>query len=579
MTGINALFLLLGLLLFISVVASTLSARLGLPLLLLFLGVGMLAGEDGIGQIAFDDFFMANLIGQLALATILLDGGLRTRRQSFRVALKPAAVLASWGVIASVALLGVFATLLLGIDWRLGLLMAAIVGSTDAAAVFSLLRNSGVRLNERVQATLEIESGANDPMAILLVSALIGLSLQPEQASVMHFVWMLISQLGLGALLGLGGGWVLSRLLSRLNLAEGMYALLIFSGGILVFSATNLIDGSGFLAIYLAGIVVGNRRSHATEHVFRVMDGLAWLAQASMFMVLGLLVTPSRLLDHAWEAVLIAVFLTLVARPLAVASSLKWFKYQRNEIAYISWVGLRGAVPITLAMMPIMMGVPGARLLFDVAFAVVILSLLFQGATIALVARFLGVEMPPKHEPHDMREIWVGERAALNLLEYPVAAGSVAEGQHPDQLAANMWADARCVTLVRHGQVHPINPQTRLQAQDSVWLTVPEAQADQVAELFDNIDQDMGLQAEFFGEFMVHPDSIARDLAAAYGLALAGYESEWTVRELLLQRLARPPVSGDRVAIGDFSLVVRAVSEQGQIEQIGLKCPSASPSV
>ena len=198
MTGINALFLRVGLLLFISVLASTISARLGLPLLLLFLGVGMLAGEDGPGGIIFNDFFIATLIGQLALAVILLDGGLRTRVASFRVALKPAAVLATWGVIGTAGLLGVFATWLLGVDWRLGFLLAAIVGSTDAAAVFALLRNSGVKLNERVQATLEIESGANDPMAILLVVALVEMLLHPEKSSVAGFAWMLVSQMGLG---------------------------------------------------------------------------------------------------------------------------------------------------------------------------------------------------------------------------------------------------------------------------------------------------------------------------------------------------------------------------------------------
>ncbi|MBP6500555.1 MAG: potassium/proton antiporter, partial [Thauera sp.] len=382
MTGINALFLLTGLLLFISVLASTISARLGLPLLLLFLGVGMLAGEDGPGGIVFEDFFIASLIAQAALSVILLDGGLRTRVSSFRVALKPAAVLASWGVIGTAGLLGLFATWLLDVDWRLGMLLAAIVGSTDAAAVFALLRNSGVRLNERVQATLEIESGANDPMAILLVTALVGMLLEPETATFGGFVWMLVSQLGLGAVLGLAGGWVLSRLMAKLTLPEGLYALLILSGGTLVFAATNLLDGSGFLAVYLAGVVVGNRRSHATEHVLRVMDGLAWLAQAGMFVVLGLLVTPSHLFEYGLEAVAMAVFLMLVARPLAVLIGLAPFRYQRNELAYVSWVGLRGAVPVVLAIVPVVMGVPDSQLLFNVAFAVVLLSLLVQGATV-----------------------------------------------------------------------------------------------------------------------------------------------------------------------------------------------------
>ena len=441
-----------GLLLFISVLASTISARLGLPLLLLFLGVGMLAGEDGPGGIVFEDFFIASLIGQAALSVILLDGGLRTRVSSFRVALKPAAVLASWGVVGTAALLGLFATWLLDVDWRLGMLLAAIVGSTDAAAVFALLRNSGVRLNERVQATLEIESGANDPMAILLVTALVGMLLEPETATVSGFTWMLLSQLGLGAALGLAGGWVLSRLMARLSLPDGLYALLILSGGTLVFAATNLMDGSGFLAVYLAGVVVGNRRSHATEHVLRVMDGLAWLAQAGMFVVLGLLVTPSQMLDHAPEALAMAVFLMLVARPLAVLIGLAPFRYARNELAYVCWVGLRGAVPVVLAIVPVVMGVPDSRLLFDVAFAVVLLSLLVQGATVPMAARWLKVEVPPRDEPRDKREVWVGDEAAVDLLEYWVTAGSRAEGRHPDDLAGDFPGhDVRCVALVRSG--------------------------------------------------------------------------------------------------------------------------------
>ena len=455
MTTISTLFLLAGLLLFISVLASTVSARLGLPLLLLFLCVGMLAGEDGPGGILFSDFFTANFVGQLALAVILLDGGLRTDAASFRVALKPAAVLATWGVIGTVALLGVFATWVLDVDWRLGLLLAAIVGSTDAAAVFALLRHSGVRLNERVKSTLEIESGSNDPMAILLVTVLVEMLLHPERAGVAAFAVLLLKQAGIGLLFGLVGGKILAALLRRLNLAEGMYALLILSGGLLIVGAANLLDGSGLLAVYIAGVIVGNRRSHATEHVLRVMDGLAWLAQAGMFVVLGLLVTPSHLAEHAWEALAMALFLMLVARPLAVMIGLLPFRYARNEVAFVSWVGLRGAVPVVLAIFPVVMGVPDSRLLFDVAFSVVLLSLLVQGATIPAAARLLKVELPPSDEPHDRRELWVGEEAALPLFEYRVAAGSAGGGSPPPTIwrrssrPAKCAASPRCVTANR----------------------------------------------------------------------------------------------------------------------------------
>lgn len=579
MTGINALFLLAGLLLFISVLASTVSARLGLPLLLLFLGVGMLAGEDGPGGIVFNDYFIATLIGQLALAVILLDGGLRTRVASFRVALKPAAVLATWGVIGTAGLLGVFATWLLDVDWRLGLLLAAIVGSTDAAAVFALLRNSGVRLNERVQATLEIESGANDPMAILLVTALVEMLLHPDKASTAGFVWMLVSQLGLGAIIGLGAGWVLSRLMSKLKLAEGLYALLILSGGLLIFAATNLMDGSGFLAVYLAGVVVGNRRTHATEHVLRVMDGLAWLAQAGMFVVLGLLVTPTEMLAYIWEALAMAVFLTLVARPLAVVIGLWPFHYKRNELLYVSWVGLRGAVPVTLAIVPVMMGVPDSQLLFNVAFAVVLLSLLVQGATVPMAARWLKVEVPPKPEPMDVREVWVGDKAALDLLEYRVEQGARAEGRYPDDIASEAGGSSvRCVALVRHGKLQRMGLEARLQPGDSLWLVAPDELAGEIASQFSSSGDELTANASFFGEFVVDPAALAGDMALAYGLSFNDDELNMPLRDMMRRRLGRPPVVGDRLVLGAFVLTVREMGPGGVISAVGLKCPPPGAS-
>ena len=579
MTTISTLFLLTGLLLFISVLASTISARFGLPLLLLFLIVGMLAGEGGPGGIAFDDFFIASAVGQLALAIILLDGGLRTQASSFRVALKPAALLATWGVICTTGLLGIFATWFLDVDWRFGLLLAAIVGSTDAAAVFSLLRNSGVKLNERVKTTLEIESGANDPMAILLVTILIKMLLQPEHSGVGKFALMLLTQAGLGLGLGYAGGWVLSRLLARLNMAEGLYALLILSGGLLVFGATNLLDGSGFLAVYIAGIMIGNRRSHSTKHVLRVMDGLAWLAQAGMFVVLGLLVTPSHILEHSGEALAMALFLMLVARPLAVATGLLPFKYTRNEIAFVSWVGLRGAVPIVLAIFPVVMGVANSRLLFDVAFAVVLLSLLVQGTTIPWVARLLKVTLPPGDEACDQRELWVAENAVLHLFAYQVTEGSYAVGSHPDQIALETDKSVRCIALVRHGQLLGMEDDTRLLAEDIAWFIATEKLSVSLAAVFGTASLDIKSNAVFFGELAVAPDSPARELAAAYGLKLSDHELSLSLCEVVRLRLKRPAVLGDRIPMGHLTLVVRNLEADGTISLVGLKFPDVKRHV
>lgn len=575
MDWMNNLFLLGGALLFLSVVSTTLSARLGMPLLLVFLAVGMLAGEDGIGRIDFDNFVLANVISQLALAVILLDGGLRTQLSSFRIALKPSAVLATWGVFATVLPLGLFATFYLGLDWKFGVLMAAIVGSTDAGAVFSLLRHSGVRLNDRVQATLEIESGANDPMAIFLVTALITMITNPEQSGVLAFLWMLLLQIGFGLLMGWVGGMVLAKLVRRLNLAEGLYALMIVSGGLWVFAFTNTIGGSGFLAVYLAGIIVGNQHTRATEHVWRVMDGLAWLAQATLFVVLGLLVTPSSVWEKSVDALVIAVFLMLVARPLAVFSGLWKFGYSVREKAYISWLGLRGAVPISLAMMPLVMGVPNSELLFDVAFAVVVLSLLIQGTTIPVMARLLKVAMPPKPEPEGMHDIWLSEREAVALFSFKVTKESEAEGKHPDAVAPISESfDLRCFALIRDGRKIEMQNDTVLREGDTAWYILPDSQVDKMAKYFSETGQNVRENFDFFGEFAVDPYVNTGDLAAAYGLKLEDGEAGMSLLEWFQSRGgSAQPVEGDRIVVDGFSLTVKETDQNGIVKSMGLKVP------
>ena len=574
MSEFNTLFLLSGLLLFFSVMASTLSVRLGLPLLLLFLVVGMLAGEEGPGGVLFDDFVLANTVGQLALAVILLDGGLRTRVGSFRVALRPAALLATWGVIATSGLLGFFAAVLLDVDWRYALLLASIVGSTDAASVFSLLRESGVRINERVRSTLEIESGANDPMAILMVTVLVGLLLSPDRTSAGDVALTLLQQGGFGLSFGIAGGWVLSRLLIRLTLADGLYSLLIVSGGLIVFATSNLVGGSGFLSIYVVGILAGRQPTHSTEHVLRVMDGLAWLAQAGMFVMLGLLVTPSHVLEYGWEAVAVALFLMFVARPLAVLFGLLPFRFAPNEIAFVGWVGLRGAVPIILAIFPVVMGVPDSRLLFDVTFAVVILSLLVQGATIPWVARRLRVVLPSIDEPSDRRIVWLGENASLCLFEYRVVRGAGVEGLHPGKIPEDLGSPAiPCLGVVRSDTLLPVEDGLRLMEGDAVWYLVSEPRSLELARIIGVSGEDIREQAGFFGELPLNPGCLAGELSGLYGLELTSEEKAMTLRDLMSARLIRPPVAGDRVAAGRVVLIVRSVDGQGSIAEIGLKLP------
>ncbi|MDO4777235.1 MAG: potassium/proton antiporter [Cardiobacteriaceae bacterium] len=569
---LNVLYFVIALLLFVSIIGSTLSARIGMPLLLVFLGVGMLAGEEGILGIQFEGYFLANFIGQGALAIILLDGGLRTAVKSFRIALRPSAILATWGVLVTVALLGGFATWLLDVDWRLGFLMAAIVGSTDAGAVFSLLRNGGIRLNERVQATLEIESGANDPMAILLVTGFISLNLAPDDMSAAGFVWLLCKQLGIGLVAGLLFGRILALILPKIRLAEGMYAILIASGGMMGFALANTIGGSGFLAIYIAGVMIGNRRTRATEHVLRVMDGMAWLSQATLFVVLGLLVTPSRVL-HLWPyALALAAFLFLVARPVAVASGLWPFRFQWREVFFISWVGLRGAVPVTLAIMPVMQNVHDADLLFNLTFGIVILSLLIQGTTLPYTARVFNVCVPTAGEPTDDHEIWVGNKASIHIFEFVVRKGSFAITRHPDEIAKRVCEEeVRFFALVRGGKLETDTPQMSLRGGDHVWYTVRGDHGQTLARIFNDTYVTRRERTEFFGEWVVSPQVLIGDLALLDEAPIAAEDRKKTIAELFAERLGETVV-GDVLDVGgDWDLVVREMDDKGTIAAVGLK--------
>lgn len=386
-----------GALIFVSVIAGLYSVRVGLSFLLVFLIAGMLAGEDGPGGVVFHDFGVMFWVGNAALAVILLDGGLRTELATFRTGLRPALLLATVGVVVTAALTGAAATWLLGVDWRLGLLVGAIVGSTDAAAVFSLMRTAGLRLSERMTTTLEIESGLNDPMAVFLTLMLIAWIVTPGEAGAAGLATLLVQQAGLGLLVGLGGGWALAELLRRLPLArdqEAVAALLLLSSGVAVFAGAAAIGGSGFLAVYLYGLVLRQRAPTLVVNALAAMDGYAWLAQAAMFLLLGLLVTPSQLLGNLGPALAVAAVLMLVARPLAVWLCLAPLRFRAGEMAFVAWVGLRGAVPIVLAVFPMAAGVAGARLLFDVAFVVVLASLLLQGTTMRWAARRCGVDLP-----------------------------------------------------------------------------------------------------------------------------------------------------------------------------------------
>jgi potassium/hydrogen antiporter len=568
----NTVILLTAALLFASLLGSMASMRLGFPLLLIFLGVGMLAGEDGLGGIHFDDFQTAFLVGNLALATILLDGGLRTNIRSFRVALRPAVALATVGVIITAISVGAAAAWLLELDWRFALLMGAIVGSTDAAAVFGLLRQSKARLNERVEATLEIESGSNDPMAIFLVVLMVGWLEIDAGPGAAALALAFVQQLGLGVVGGVSGGWLLALILQRIRLVEGLYALLVASGGLLLFAAINQLGGSGFLAIYLAGLMIANRPTHATEHVLRVMDGMAWLAQAGMFLVLGLLVVPSQMLRDFPLALALAVFLILVARPIAVWTSLLPFRFPARELGFISWVGLRGAVPIVLAMFPVMAGLENSNLLFNVTFAVVLVSLIVQGTTIPLAARMFRVQVPRLGEPLDRQELVLPIPAVMELVQLLVEPGARCIGQSAGDVVRQVLPDnGSCAAIVREDRVLFPDAATLFQPNDIAIMIVPIREYERLVPVFARLPTHGPLSVRaFFGEFVLDGDARADDVAAIYGAGLSPAEQGLSIAELVANRLNRPLVVGDRIDWGPVAVTVREIDGR-RVSKLGLK--------
>jgi potassium/hydrogen antiporter len=437
---LNFFMFVAGALVFASVIAGLFSARAGLSFLLVFLIVGMLAGEDGPGGFAFDNVQVSLWIGSAALGVILLDGGLRTRLSTFRTGLRPASWLATLGVVVTAGITGLAASWLLDLPLAAGLLVGSIVGSTDAAAVFALLKSSGLRVSERLSSTLEIESGLNDPMAVFLVLTLCTALTQPAGLGAGEVARMFVQQALVGAVGGVAGGVAIGSLLRWLPLsgaADGLAGLLLLSSGIAVFGGAGWLGGSGFLAVYLFGLTVAQRAQAVVERSLAAMDGFAWLAQALLFLLLGLLVTPRLLLDSLLPALGVALVLMAVARPLAVAIFLVPLRFTRGEIGFISWVGLRGAVPVVLALFPLLAGVPEARQLFEVAFVVVLASLVLQGSTLVRAARLCGVNLPDVEDEPAARRIFgdfvldgaasVRDVCAFYDLAPPAHAGTLAQ--------------------------------------------------------------------------------------------------------------------------------------------------------
>ena len=555
----------------VAVFTSIFSTRFGAPLLLVFLLLGLLAGEDGLG-IRFDDGRTAYFIGSIALAIILFESGFETRLSAFRAAALPALTLATLGVLVTAGIVGFAAHLIFSWNWVSSLLLGTIVASTDAAAVFFLLRVGGISLRERVRSALEVESGSNDPMAIFLTVALVGIATAAagEGEGFASLLRAFFLQIGVGTLTGVIGGLLIGRIVNRVELEPALYPILVMALVLVLFAATGIGGASGFLAVYVAGLICGNVRMRQVLALRRVLQGMSWLAQIAMFLTLGLLATPHEFGTVALPAIGIAAALIFIARPVAVWLCLVPFGFSRNETAFVAWVGLRGAVSILLAILPMIGGVPGGQTMFNVAFIVVLCSLVLQGWTIAPVARWLGLVVPARYGPVERIDIELPGRGDHEIVTYRVTAESaVGRGRRIPR-----WA--RPALILRDGRSLRFEAAGPLVDGDQVYIIAATEHVRLLDQLFARPAGSADISA-LFGDFVIDPTVKMADLAEAYGFEISEAERGETVAASMRRQLAGDIEEGDRVPAGAVDLIVRRLGDHDEITEVGLALERRAP--
>lgn len=561
MDFVNFPLLLMSALLIFSILTSLVSTKANIPLILVFLCIGLMVGDGGgLGLVGFHSAKMAFFIGNVALALILFDSGYQTSFKSYRMTAVPSLLLATVGVLLTTLLLAPAAYYILNISWLQAMLLAAIISSTDSASVFFLLRMGGVSVRDKIKSTLEIESGSNDPMAIFLTFSFITLI----QAHADGFSWRLftnfIEQMGIGVIAGLFIAYVVKKIINKVELDTALYPILLIAMVIAGFAVTNVLGGSGFLALYIAGIFLGNSKLHGHHQILRVQTTLTWLCQIIMFMSLGLYANVSEFPSVFTPSMILGALLIVVSRPLAVFLCLAPFKYTFSEKVFISFVGLRGATSILLALTPLVMHLPDAETFFNIIFLMVLMSLAIQGFFIIPVARMCHVTLPIVEKPAEKSEVDLPGLSDSYLVSYKLSENTPAVHGKP----IPKWAMP--IIVKREGISYNAYNIKSLKPDDRVYLF---ASSEKKIQFLDSLyGGGLTLNSEDFGDFTLKPDTPLKELVLLYGIKIDKRMQDKTICDVLNQNFADIEV-GDRFRLDAVELIVRKM-DGCSVEEIGL---------